>query len=347
MPGISVVMAVYNGGKYIKEQLESILDQTLPPDEVIIHDDRSTDETVELINSFIAEHGLTLNWKVTVNPENYGWQRNFFEATKEAAGDIIFFSDQDDIWLSDKIEVMANVMKEQKAGCVFGGMIRVDWDGKRLETQGQAKQKAIEKRGSTQENQVEASDTLDNRTTLVPFDRTFNNFVALGCCMCVSRDIIDRYLDIKQDTFGHDMQCVRLALLFSKVYRLDRPVIEYRVHGDNASGADTTILQGSGSLKLRCEEIREDIKWLCRIREAGRDVDAELFEGLIRFQSARYRYLAGRKGLWIGLLRYRPYYSGISMMIGDLAYRHGLNRALGKAYKWANSVSLSGKFHTR
>ncbi len=104
MPKTSIVMATYNGGKYILEQLESIRHQTLKVDEVLIFDDGSSDNTVNIIEAFINNHNL--DWKLVVNNENYGWRKNFIQGIDKASGDLIFLSDQDDIWGNRKVEYM-------------------------------------------------------------------------------------------------------------------------------------------------------------------------------------------------------------------------------------------------
>lgn len=105
-------MTSYNGDKYIEEQLQSILDQTRCPDEVLVFDDVSTDHTVSIIKNFIERNNLK-TWHLVENEKNLGWKLNFFEAIKRVTGDIIFFSDQDDIWMPDKIEKMVKYMKEK------------------------------------------------------------------------------------------------------------------------------------------------------------------------------------------------------------------------------------------
>ena len=89
------------------EQLESIRTQSMPVDEVIIHDDRSTDDTVAIVEKYIREHGLERTWKVSQNPKNLGYAANFIGAVKETEGEYIFFCDQDDIWVPDRVEAMA------------------------------------------------------------------------------------------------------------------------------------------------------------------------------------------------------------------------------------------------
>lgn len=104
---VSVILSTYNGEKYIEEQLESIRCQTVVPNEVIIKDDCSYDNTVNIVNNYIETKELG-NWKVIVNDKNLGWKKNFVSLLEFATGDYIFFCDQDDIWHEDKIEKMVN-----------------------------------------------------------------------------------------------------------------------------------------------------------------------------------------------------------------------------------------------
>ncbi len=98
---ISVAMCTYNGEKYISEQINSILSQTVLPDEIIICDDGSTDNTIEIINKLNNPR-----IKLQLNPVNLGITRNFEQAIKMCSGDIIFLSDQDDVWMKNKIETI-------------------------------------------------------------------------------------------------------------------------------------------------------------------------------------------------------------------------------------------------
>lgn len=99
---ISVAIATYNGEKYILEQLQSISKQSVLPDEVVISDDCSTDQTLKLIENF----SKTAPYKIVVltHPSNVGYSRNFELALKATNGDYIFISDQDDVWFQNKIE---------------------------------------------------------------------------------------------------------------------------------------------------------------------------------------------------------------------------------------------------
>ena len=125
---ISVVMATYNGADFILEQLDSIRTQKLKPDQVIICDDCSTDQTVVLIRDYITKHQLT-DWQLIENQENLGHYRTFIKLASLAEHDIVFFADQDDKWLSDKTAALQKVLLETDVVMVYGQSYLIDQNG--------------------------------------------------------------------------------------------------------------------------------------------------------------------------------------------------------------------------
>ncbi|MBG0792635.1 glycosyltransferase [Methylocystis sp. H62] len=104
---ISIAMATFNGANYVRHQLESFTRQTRLPDELIICDDCSTDETTTIISKFAK--AAPFNVTLIKNEANLGYNKNFPKAISECSGDLIFISDQDDIWLPEKISYMETV----------------------------------------------------------------------------------------------------------------------------------------------------------------------------------------------------------------------------------------------
>ncbi|CAA0081542.1 putative protein [BD1-7 clade bacterium] len=107
---ISVALTTYNGMPYLKQQLQSIENQSLRPDEIVIHDDISSDKTYEFLTEFCAQS--TLNIKLKKNHENIGYNLNFSKTLKECSGEFIFICDQDDIWHSNKISFVMDFFKK-------------------------------------------------------------------------------------------------------------------------------------------------------------------------------------------------------------------------------------------
>ena len=315
---ISVVMTTYNGERYILEQLESIRIQTRQPDEVIIQDDASDDDTQRLIDHFIEVHGLG-NWKVYRNVKNIGWRNNFYDAISKSHGDIIFFADQDDIWHPQKIKTMCELF-------IHNGM-------EALYTE----KKIIDENGGPDEDRMEKN-VFSRRLAKIPFSCSFYTAKTLGCCMCVSRRIVDFYLELNCPECGHDSQCGRLALLCDGLWHLDDALIDYRIHAANSSGISRKASYGQASLEKRKKDLENDINWIEKIlcESAGNHVCMldEIKRNMVRrsqnAMKVRYQYLSGKKKVTMfSLIKYADCYSGIGMLIGDWAYRRGMNEKIG------------------
>ena len=115
-PSVSVVIAAYHGEKFIGEQLQSLFRQTFLPTEILIGDDSSDDLTANTVRSVAAESLCPV--KIIKNQSRLGCVQNFSNLAERAAGDIIFFCDQDDVWLPDKIEKMINEFQKHPGTAV-------------------------------------------------------------------------------------------------------------------------------------------------------------------------------------------------------------------------------------
>ena len=316
---ISVVMTTYNGEKYIYEQMKSIYEQTRQADEVIICDDCSVDRTAEIIRGFIGRYRLK-HWKLIVNTQNKGWRRNFIEAIGMSSGTHIFFSDQDDVWYIDKIDIMMKCMeRDPKIQCLSGRMVTIDKDGEVFEG------KNAFSAGSGSEALIE-----------YPCSENFNTITLLGCTMCITRSLADLVLQINVKEFGHDAQCCRLGVLLDGTYTLDRPVIKYRLHSGNTSGVVSGVSFGSATLQKRIQDIEKNIVWLeALLKNASteRFIDKEkenLVRKTIEFQTLRKIFLKKRSIIpYLKLIRYRKYYAWLSMYVGDFAYAFHINKISG------------------
>lgn len=104
-PSVSIVLCTYNGERYLREQLDSLLAQTYPLHEIIIQDDQSTDGTMAILREYTDKYPII---RVFVHDTHTSVNGNFFSALQRATGDLIAISDQDDIWLPGKIETLVN-----------------------------------------------------------------------------------------------------------------------------------------------------------------------------------------------------------------------------------------------
>jgi len=115
---ISIALCTYNGERYLQEQLDSILTQTILPDEVIICDDQSSDDTWSILESFKEQAEFKV--ELIKNKLNLGSTKNFEKAISLCSGEIVFLADQDDVWLPCKLQLMTDVFeKNREVGMVF------------------------------------------------------------------------------------------------------------------------------------------------------------------------------------------------------------------------------------
>ena len=116
---VAVLISTYNGKKYLKEQLDSILNQTYPNIEIVIRDDGSTDSTLELVKEYQEKHSNIRLKEGT----NIGFIKSFFKLLEMADADYYAYCDQDDIWLENKIELAVNALNQAdntKPNMAFG-----------------------------------------------------------------------------------------------------------------------------------------------------------------------------------------------------------------------------------
>lgn len=204
---ISIAMATYSGAQYLQEQLDSIKDQTKLPDELVITDDCSTDRTEEIV----LEFAKTAPFKVIFsrNSQNLGYCGNFNAALMKTSGDLVFLSDQDDVWFPEKIEHMVAVAnKNPEMMIVMNDAAITDGD--------------LNDTGLTKIGQIQAAG--------------FGlSYFAMGCCCAVRRELLNICLPIDKGYKAHDVW----LLAFAK--GLDARAIEqkllqyYRRHGKNES----------------------------------------------------------------------------------------------------------------
>lgn len=308
---ISVAMTTFNGEKHVIKQLESIYHQTKWPDEVIICDDCSTDNTVKLIKTFISDHMLT-NWSVFINEHNVGWKANFFKAVGLTTGDIVFFSDQDDIWNNDKIEVMSSLMIKHKMGALYANRIIIDPCDNILEGR-------------------QEKSSFSGSITKIAVSPSFYAIKTLGCCMCVNRTVVELYQKLGFNKDDHDSQCGRLALLCSSLWYLDKPVIRYRIHKGNSSGISPVASYGQSDYIKRINGIQLLIEWIGHvINTLPLTADGKsMLSECKYFLNKRLDFFMGKVSL-VYLLFNLKYYTGYSMLLGDIAYKYKFNKFAGK-----------------
>jgi glycosyltransferase involved in cell wall biosynthesis len=202
---VSVCMATKNGASFVRAQLESILPQLSEEDEVVISDDCSVDNTLEVLASF-QDRRL----RVLENDTVHGITRNFEKCLKVAQGDYIFLADQDDVWLPHKVEVMKSALNRFD-------LVMSDC-------------RLVDDRLRTQEHSFY---TLNNSGKGLFKNLIKNSY--MGCCMAFTRRLRDRAVPFPVDIPIHDFWLGLVAELYFNVHFLPDILLLHRRHHSNAS----------------------------------------------------------------------------------------------------------------
>ena len=202
-------MAVYNGARYLRAQVDSILSQLDSADELIAVDDASQDRSVEVLAG-IGDARLRLHR----NAANLGVLKTFEKALRLAAGDIIFLSDQDDLWLPGKVAAVLQVFGSRpEVTAVVTDATMIDGNGETF-----------------------CRSFYAQRGRFAP--GPVHNFIAnkyLGCTLSFRREMLDVFLPIPADVPMHDIWFGVLNGIYGRAHFIDQPLVAYRRHGGNAS----------------------------------------------------------------------------------------------------------------
>lgn len=244
---ISVALCTYNGEDFIREQLDSILSQTMPVDEIIIRDDCSKDSTCMILEEYASRYSCI---KYRRNKSNLGFVKNFEKALIDCQGDYIFFSDQDDVWSTNKVEIIVDYLSKSGMYGVFTDGQLIDQNGKNLH------------------------ETLFSRLQLTPY---INNHIldsyefevlclrgnhVTGATLAITKhakDIVLPFLTSKH--YIHDMWIALKLASIHKLGCLNSPLISYRLHFGQECGMDTGNIDTEDGLidcfenKGRCDKL--------------------------------------------------------------------------------------------
>ena len=211
---ISVCMATYNGGKFIREQLESILSQ-LPLNtgvdaEIVIADDGSTDDTLSVVAS-IGDSRI----RVLTAEKHLGVIYNYERALQASKGEIIFLADQDDVWLPGKVERVLAALNDADLVMHDAWMLRPS----------DSPDSSWTRSGKLSDIRAYKSGVVANW-----WKNTFT-----GCCMAFRRNVLEKALPFPKNLPMHDQWLGLVAEKRFKVKSIDEPLVEYRQHHCNAT----------------------------------------------------------------------------------------------------------------
>ena len=229
-PLISIVMSTFNGSAYLQEQIDSILTQSYTHFELIIADDASTDSTINLIRDYEQRDDRIIS---LFHDRNQGISKNLADALPMASGAYIAISDQDDIWLQNKIEIL--VENIGVCAAIYTDSILIDTEGVSL--------------GKTLHEQMKKDRAFQGNN---PLKLLYRNYVS-GHALLFKRDLLECCLPFSEDIM-YDRQLAIAAALSGGVAFYDRPLVCHRMHKNNQTNQ---LLVGRKRHSARVESASE------------------------------------------------------------------------------------------
>ena len=249
---VDILIATYNGEKYLKEQIDSILNQTYQNIHLIISDDKSTDTTQDILKQYESDDRITIFYQ----EQNLGYIKNFEFLLSKVQSNLFMLSDQDDIWLKEKVEKSVQKLQTENLDLVFGDLKVVD----------------------------------ENLVTLYPsfvkymkLDRKIRNEIntkklqylyncMTGCTILSKKSFLTKILPLPKNSkyMVHDYWIGLVVSLSGKIGFLSTPYILYRQHGNNQIGTGKESYQ---------------FKKLCQVRDLFLSVKLGIFEAYIQNES--------------------------------------------------------------
>lgn len=295
----SIVLSTYNGSKYIFEQLESLKHQDYMPEEVLICDDCSNDNTYEIVNDYIEGNKLS-EWKCYKNTINLGWKKNFIEGIKKSSGDLIFLCDQDDYWYEYKIKKMRDIMIDRPEINVLV-----------------SKYDEFFENGKVNEKKIQSS-----KISIIKPEKSFMNIRYPGCVYCVRKSFFDAIFPYWDATFPHDAFFWRFAMFSNSLYMVHFSTIRQRKH--NASTFTKEAIE-SKTIAKQLEYTTYTKNTINAIKHYLQDnnrlnySNIKLLNGALKWNKLREDYLLSKKiSTWFSLLRYINYYPTYKKYLLDL-----------------------------
>ena len=220
-PRVSVAMATYNGARFILEQLNSIAAQTVPPAELVVTDDASSDDTVAIVKAFAEAAAFPV--RIYENAARLGYRGNFMRNVALCTSDIIALCDQDDVWYPEKLEQMLAPFADADVVLAYHEAWLIDGHGKRIELA-----------------RILPLEAKSPPSSLFPLRNPY------GFSMLIRRELVDfsdlwpKSVDnLKTDTMmAHDQWFFFLACALGTIAFVDVPLAGYRQHDNNTYGVE-------------------------------------------------------------------------------------------------------------
>lgn len=274
-------MCTYNGSRYVGIQIDSILGQTAPIDELIVSDDGSTDGTIDIIREkFLNIDSPRL---IILQGERLGITRNFERALSACNGDILFLCDQDDVWLQNKVEIFLHFMEEHPDVLLaFSDARLVDADAHDL--------------GSSQFEMVRLSKRLIRSLTgSSPLTTLLRRNVVTGATVALRRDLLV-FARPFVNGWLHDEWLAICAAVKGRLGVIEKPLVQYRQHSNNQCGMRPSGLKEKLSIAAASKQSNQSTVRLERLLERLENAEPNFHKHIrkaLAFERARVHSSGG------------------------------------------------------
>lgn len=223
---VTILLATYNGERYLEEQIESILQQTYADWELIIRDDCSSDDTAVIALKYVQQNPDKIRFVKRDFPSGSA-KNNFFSMLKLAKSEYVMTCDQDDVWLPTKVEVTMSEMHRLEVEEGYNRPLLVHTD---LEV--------VDYNLSVIAESMFKLQNLDNRRNKL--NNLLVQNIVTGCTTKVNRALLDMVDEAPKEAMMHDWWFALIACAFGKIGFVDQSTVLYRQHGSNEVGAKDT-----------------------------------------------------------------------------------------------------------
>lgn len=274
-PTISIALCTYNGEKYIKQQLDSLISQSYRPIEIIVTDDLSKDNTWKILEEYAYKYSFI---KVHQNETNLGFVKNFEKAITLCNGDYVALSDQDDIWQPEKLSVLINQIADNDL--IYHDSIFIDENDQPI-------------LGKKMSDHYSVYDGLSNLPFLI------SNCVA-GHAMLFKKSLLPDFLPF-DPKFYHDWWIAFVAITTGKIKAIPDVLVKYRQH--DLSITDSLTLKKTGFENQNKGYLNFDLKWIEHCMQFPKTKN---FEEINKIYQQLKAYSEGKRGfkLFVFLLKY-------------------------------------------
>jgi glycosyltransferase involved in cell wall biosynthesis len=285
---IGVVIATYNGEKYIAQQLQSIIEQTRKPDIIVVSDGGSIDSTVAICREVLSKCD-DITSIILTSEKQLNVSANFQKGIMNCNADYVFFADQDDVWKPDKIKVVIDSMINTDAAFAFTDAVIVD---ENLNSMGTCLWETV---GYQQSEDVREIPVYDDQFMKLLLKRN----IVTGMCMCLRKDFIECVVPFDLNVL-HDKWIAMYAALSVKTIALNEKLVKYRQHTANVVGTKTDLKKMLKNRTKYYENVFYRKEMLERIASRIRITDtsvSNLIEKSISFHKNRLAFMDRKKNI--------------------------------------------------